>query len=198
VAKKAPVALPIAPLSDLMRWWAEQNVNGVIIGGLAVALLGRPRITRDIDALILLPEQRWSDFTDSGSKFGFLPRYADTMAMAREGRILLFHHASSAIEVDISLGCLPFEEEILARHNVVKIGKVSVPLPTPEDLVIMKAVAHREQDLLDIEGLLAAHPHLEKRRVRRWVKAFANALEAPELYEDLQRLLKVRPRGRKH
>ena len=43
------MVLPIAPLPDLMRWWQAGHVRGVVIGGLAVALLGRPRVTRDID-----------------------------------------------------------------------------------------------------------------------------------------------------
>jgi hypothetical protein len=96
--------------------------------------------------------------------------------------------------VDVALGCLPFEEEAVARGRAVQVAGVSIPLPTPEDLIIMKAVAHRDRDLLDIEGLLAAHPDLDLRRVRRWVRAFAEALETPELYDDLQQRLKARPR----
>jgi hypothetical protein len=50
--------------------------------------------------------------------------------------------------------------------------------------------------ILDIEGLLIAHPDLDVRRVRRWVRAFADALEAPELFDDLQERLALR-RARK-
>ena len=57
----------------------------------------------------------------------------------------------------------------------------------------MKAVAHRDRDLLDIEGLLAAHTDLDLRRVRRWVRTFADALETPQLYDDLQQRLRRRP-----
>ncbi len=49
----------------------------------------------------------------------------------------------------------------------------------------MKAVAHRERDLLDIEGLVAAHPDLDTERIRRWVRAFSDTLESPEIYSDL-------------
>ena len=54
---------------------------------------------------------------------------------------------------------------------------------------IMKAVAHRDRDLDDIDGLLAAHLDLDLRRGRRWVQAFADALETPGLYDDLQKRL---------
>jgi hypothetical protein len=82
------------------------------------------------------------------------------------------------------------ELPIAPRATVVQIAGTTVPLPSPEDLVIMKAVAHRERDLHDIDGLLATHPDLDARRVRRWVRSFADALENPELYDDLdERLL---------
>jgi hypothetical protein len=53
----------------------------------------------------------------------------------------------------------------------------------------MKAVASREQDLLDVDALLAAHPKLDRERIRRWVRVFADALDSPELYEQLQQRL---------
>jgi hypothetical protein len=106
---------------------------------------------------------------------------------------LLVRHQPTGIDVDIALGCLPFEEEAVARAKAVQVAGVSVPLPTPEDLVIMKAVAHRERDVMDIDGLLAAHPDLDVDRVLHWVRAFADALEAPELYNDLQQQLGRRP-----
>jgi hypothetical protein len=168
-------------------------VPGLVIGGLAVALLGRPRVTRDVDALVLLAEERWPAFLEAGSALGFVPRQPDTLAFAREARVLLVRHQATGIDVDVALGCLPFEKEAVARARVVQVAGVSVPLPTPEDLVIMKAVAHRSRDLLDIDGLLAAHPDLDLRRVRRWVRAFAEALETPEIYDDLQQRLRRRP-----
>jgi hypothetical protein len=62
-------------------------------------------------------------------------------------------------------------------------------LATPEDLIVMKAVAHRARDLGDIEGLLTAHPRLDRVRVRRLVRKFAAVLEAPEVLEDLESAL---------
>ena len=196
MGKKAKVVLPVAPLPDLVEWWQSEHVPGLVIGGLAVALLGRPRVTRDVDALVLLAEERWPAFVDAGSAFGFVPRQPDTLAFAREARVLLLRHQPTGIDVDVVLGCLPFEEEAVARATTVEVAGVSVPLPTPEDLIIMKAVAHRERDLLDIEGLLAAHLELDLDRVRRWVRAFADALETPELYDDLEQRLRRSSHGK--
>lgn len=58
-------------------------------------------------------------------------------------------------------------------------------LPTPEDLIIQKAVAHRPKDLLDIQAIIERHPELDRERIRYWVCEFAKLLEMPELWEDI-------------
>ncbi len=186
MAKKAKVVLPVAPLPDLMAWWRAEQIQGIIIGALATSLLSRPRVTRDVDALVLLPEDRWQPFLAAGKRFGFVPRIADALEFAQESRVLLLRHESTGIDVDIALGRLPFEEEAVARAVHTNVAGETIPLPTPEDLVIMKAVAHREQDLLDVDALIAAYPSLDRRRVLKWVRIFADALETEELYDDLE------------
>jgi hypothetical protein len=63
----------------------------------------------------------------------------------------------------------------------------------------MKAVAHRPQDMADIDALLEANPKVNFRRIRRWVKEFSSALGAPDILSDLESLLRrsrTRKRGR--
>lgn len=100
------------------------------------------------------------------------------------------HHKPSGIDVDISLAGLLFEEESIAQVRWTKVGKLSLPLPTPENLIIMKAIAHRPQDMADITALVDANPKVNLRRIRRWVKEFATALDAPDILNDLETLLR--------
>jgi hypothetical protein len=70
------------------------------------------------------------------------------------------------------------------------IGTLTLPLPTPENLLIMKAIAHRPQDMADVQAILAAHPKIDLRRVRRWVKEFSKALDATDIIDDLEKLIR--------
>jgi len=69
------------------------------------------------------------------------------------------------------------------------VSGVLVPLPRPEVLIILKAVAHRPQDLSYIEAIRAAQLRLNLSRVRRWVWEFSEALSMPEILRNLETLL---------
>ncbi|MBM4274340.1 MAG: hypothetical protein FJ134_07770 [Deltaproteobacteria bacterium] len=187
----------LAVLRDLVAWLRAGKVPGVVIGGLAASLLGRPRLTRDVDLLVLVDQGHWTEFLAAGAGYGFLPRRDDALAFAKETQVLLLRHQESGIDVDIVFGSLSFEKEAVARATWVELAGVRAPLPLPEDLIVMKAVAHRPQDLADIEAMLAAHPKLNLRRVRRWVREFSAALEMPEILIDLEGLLSQRRKWRR-
>lgn len=187
--KKGPLSPLLEALRDLVTWLQSKHTPGVIIGGVAASLLGRPRMTRDIDALVMLEEEYWDNFLRNGANFGFIPRLNDCLTFARKSRALLVRHKPSGIDVDITFGTLPFEKEAISRAVWFDIKKICLPLPAPEDLIIMKAIAHRPRDLADIESILDAHPKLNLRRVRQWVKEFSVAIEMPDILNDLENIL---------
>ncbi|TMB72302.1 MAG: hypothetical protein E6J54_10530 [Deltaproteobacteria bacterium] len=190
MARKPPVLPPEITLGALIAWLQSENVSGLIIGGVAASLLGRPRFTRDVDVLILLDDDRWEKFLEAGDRFGFVPRIDNAVAFARRSRVFLVHHKESGIDVDIALAGLPFEAESIEQAKWRKVGNLTLPLPTPENLIIMKAIAHRPQDMADIKSLVDANPKLDLRRVRRWVKEFSTALDMPDILFDLEKLLR--------
>ncbi|MCK4244116.1 MAG: nucleotidyltransferase [Candidatus Omnitrophica bacterium] len=187
--KKLSLEPLYSALKDLVGWLQEGNSSGIIIGGVAVSLLSQPRTTRDIDALAFLDEAEWPAFLESGKKFGFQPRQKDALKFAQQNQVLLVRHQPTLTDVDVSFGALPFEREVLKRAKKIKISNFTISLPTPEDLIIMKAVAHRPIDLEDIRSILEVNPNLDFKRIKRWVKEFAEVLEMPEIWTDLKKLL---------
>ena len=99
----------LAVLVDLIAWLKASEVAGVVIGGLAASLLGRPRMTRDVDVLVVVDEGRWAGFLATGAQYGFVPRQSDILAFARQSRVLLVHHEPSGLDADVVFGSLPFE-----------------------------------------------------------------------------------------
>lgn len=173
------------PLAALQRLIDRLDGQGLIIGGIAASLLGRPRLTADLDAMVVVPVQDLSRLLSHAQQEGLAPRIQDAEEFARRNRVLLLVHQETGIPVDISLGALPFEIEAVERSQVYQVGTLKLRLPTPEDLIVFKAVAHRPQDLLDIRAIIDNYPNLDQDRIQFWVQSFAGVLDIPELWEDI-------------
>ncbi len=178
-----------AVIEALQRLLGKVNEQGVIIGGIAVGFLGQPRFTADIDAVFLLSTQDIPQFLDLAQEEDIFPRISDAADFARKNRVLLLQHRPTEIDVDISLGILPFEEERVKRASTRSFAGLAIRLPTPEDLIIMKAVARRPKDLDDIRTIGMKYPALDKSRVEKWVKSFGEALDVPNLWDQIEPLL---------
>jgi predicted nucleotidyltransferase len=81
----------------------------------------------------------------------------------------------------------------------VRVGRLSVPVASAEDLIVLKAVAHRHIDQADIAKLLDLCEDLDFAYIRKHVDALSQALEMPEIFEDLDQSLREyeKPPGRK-
>ena len=79
-----PGQVPPAPLlralGAVAKWLEATATLGAIIGGVATSILGRPRLTEDVDVLVLLEPDEWPAFLAAGWRFGFVPRTDDVMA----------------------------------------------------------------------------------------------------------------------
>lgn len=139
--------------------------------------------------MLLLSIEDIPELVELAAQVGLTPRLPDVVEFAQRSRVVLLEHQATGINVDISLGLLPFEIEAVERSQTLQIGTIKVRLPTPEDLIILKAVAHRPKDLLDIAAIVAANPNLDKHRVAFWVSQFADLLETPELWLEVKKLL---------
>ncbi len=179
-----------ATIEAIQRLLAKFDNRGVIIGGIAVGFLGRPRLTEDVDAMFLLSTHDIPKFLEAAKTENIQPRIPNAEEFARKTRVLLLQHSPTEINIDISLGVLPFEEEMVDRGIVQSTGTLSIRLPTPEDLIIMKVIAHRPKDLEDIRTIVDKNPKLDVARIKQWVKQFAEVLEMPSLWEDIAEMFK--------
>lgn len=178
------------PLENVQLFLESIQFKGMFIGGIASSFLGRPRFTNDIDVVVIASTQDVNSIIKSAEIHNLLPRIDDPAAFARKSRMLLLRDKTSQIDIDISLGLLPFEVEAVERRQTIQFGGISLFIPTPEDMIIMKAVAHRPMDMDDIKGIIANYDQLDKKRIFFWIREFTEALENPEIETDLRLLFR--------
>ena len=83
-----PLFAPIQALQSLLSQFNDQEV---IIGGVAVSLLGTPRYTVDLDAVFLLSFEDIPRLLAEAAKHGIKPRVHHPITFARKSRVLTYH-----------------------------------------------------------------------------------------------------------
>ena len=147
-------------------------------------------MTHDVDVLVMLGKTTLRSLLEKAKRHGIVPRISDAESFAAQHHVLLLLHEQSAIPIEVALGSLSFEKETIARSQEIHIEGLRFRAPLPEDLIVMKAVAHRPQDMEDIRAIVAVNPNLDRERVIHWIREFSEALEAPDLVAEVEHLLK--------
>ncbi|MFI5384888.1 MAG: nucleotidyl transferase AbiEii/AbiGii toxin family protein [Fimbriimonadales bacterium] len=161
-----------------------------VIGGLAVIIRGYDRFTRDIDAVVWDADERLEHLIQHLSKHGLTLRESDGLSFARRYRVILLQ-TPREYQVDVSMGLVPFEREVIDRSSLEKLGEsVQIPVANAEDLIIMKLIASRDRDIDDVRRLLELYPDVEHGRIRRIVSEYAEVLDQPEIVSQMSQLLK--------
>lgn len=167
-------------LGSLARALDALSIPYMVIGGHANAVWGAPRSTVDIDVTLWLDESRISDLIEALAPC-FFPRVADPAAFVRDTRVLPVA-TKSGLGADLIFGMLPFEDEAIRRARPIAIGGYEVRFCTPEDLILLKIVSDREQDLADIRGVVRLQGErldLEYLEIR--IEELADLLERPQI-----------------
>src|SRR3970282_423587 len=121
-------------LPAVFAWTKAAKIPSVVVGGVAASLLGRPRLTRDIDTLVSIPEVDWQDAVLQARDHDLLPRIDAPIEFAQRSRVRLRRHSPTAIDVDVMLAVLPFEFAAIDNGRMTRLGGLEVNLPRVEDL----------------------------------------------------------------
>jgi hypothetical protein len=138
----------------------------LVVGGLATVLHGFARLTADVDLLIDLRAEEAHRTLAALVGVGLRPRApVDALAFADEAlrsswirdkgmRVFsLWDPLQPMREVDLFVECPLDFDAAYARGEVVQLTQTTVRIAAIEDLVALKRLAGRPQDLMDIEAL---------------------------------------------
>lgn len=173
---------------EVGAYMMRRNWQFCIIGGLAVARWGEPRTTLDADMTLLTG---WGDEEPYVSALlgHFESRIPDAHDFALNRRVLLIR-ASNGKDVDIALGALPFEAEMVRRAVLLEFAPgIVLPCCTAEDLFVMKAFADRPRDWIDAGSVLVRQPDFDKEYALGHLSELCELKEAPEILARARKLL---------
>ncbi|HEV7427077.1 MAG TPA: DUF6036 family nucleotidyltransferase [Thermoanaerobaculia bacterium] len=154
------------PFERVFRLLNEHDIRYVIVGGIAVILHGSPRLTADLDIIIDLEPARARTAIDVLQRAGFVAEVpVDIRLFADESvrrswiadkhmKALSLHDGEMPPTVLDILAESPIVfEDLYGRAKVVSVDEITLRIAAIPDLIALKRLSGRPEDLRDIEEL---------------------------------------------
>lgn len=139
-------------LRELATILGRRKTKYAVVGGIASGIRGRPRNTEDIDLVIDVPQLQLPPLLNELADAGFALDLHAAIRDWTQGGMLQIQYGD--VPVDWLKPVLPCFAHLLDRARPEDWLGMHVYVATAEDLIVMKLLAQRTQDIFDIENLL--------------------------------------------
>ncbi len=150
----------------IFKKFNNEHIRYLVVGGLAMNLLGVPRVTYDIDILIDMEDENIKALMGLMKEWGFKPKLPvsvkdfasrekrDEWITTKNMKAFNLVNAKWALsEIDIVIDAPVDYSEARKRAKKITVHGVSIPVISIDDLIKMKRTAGRELDKADIQYL---------------------------------------------
>jgi len=177
-------------LAALKKVLGPRRIRWYVFGAQAALVYGSARMTLDVDVTISLKQERVRPLVAALLKGGFGSRTDDLEAFFTRSRVVPLFHERTRMPLDLVVARDSLELTFLERARLIDIGGVTVPVISPEDLVVAKLFAGRPRDLEDVRSVLGATGEsMDLRYVRALLGQLDEAEDRADLLPALERLL---------
>ena len=150
----------------------NEKIQYMLLGGIAVGMWAQPRATLDIDLLISVPEEDLDSFKSKIKSKGFVV-FNKPLIKLKKVKIFRFfvkgHSEDDMLMVDAILADDEYKRNALSRCEKISLKEIPIKVSGPEDLVLFKLLAGRDQDIVDIENIVELHEKaLDKEYLISW------------------------------
>jgi hypothetical protein len=164
------------------------GVRYLVVGGLAVIVVGEPRTTADADVIAFLDAQGAESLIAKAGAAGFECRPDVEHRRLLETGTLRFRRGR--FQLDVILASLPFEAVAFKRSSTQRLFGRTLQFPSPEDLLVFKVLAGRPKDLLDAAGIARRHAgKLDRKYLETTLRPICDLAEDTTAWRRLQDLL---------
>lgn len=160
---------------EVIALLARQGIPYVVMGGFAVRLYALPRPTFDIDFTIALQRNDLPAFYRAAEQLGLTMPAAQAAGWVDEVRgmslvKLQWFVDQRAIDIDLFLAETPFQKELMHRRVWRGAEGMEGWFVTAEDLILLKLLAGRPKDLVDVGDILFVQGQLDEGYLRHWAR----------------------------
>lgn len=175
-------------IQALQRRLNDAGIPSIVIGGVAVAVWGEPRVTRDVDLKILLGRGEADRLLTV-----LAPDYSSLLPDPRQTlrqQAMVFVQDTAGVRLDLLLADTPYDALAIQRGRDVQVQpNVTIRVCSPEDLLIYKLISTRLRDHEDAQGIVRRQgSKLDDDYVLGWLRQFEQALDDSTLVAEYKKL----------
>jgi hypothetical protein len=190
VSSERTVAELLAALAAVM---AERGLRWYLFGAQAAIIWGSPRLSADADVTAELQLEQVEPFLEAMRRHGFDPVISDADFVERT-RVLPFVHLRTRMPVDVVLAGPGLEQEFLQRAISVDVDGTSIPVISPEDLIVTKVLAGRAKDIEDVRSVThERRASLDLDRIRTILGLLEEVLGRGDLLPEFEKSWRAEP-----
>ncbi len=149
-----------ASLTQLLE---KTGLSYAVIGAYAVNVWLEPRFTADIDIVIQAEQEHLVALKDALAEKGFTQAEEMPVNSPSGPDFIRFSSDQDVLSLEVQISKMDYQEEVIRRSRSVDGLKIA----TPEDLIVMKLIADRPKDHIDLQGLIQL-PDIDWPYIEKW------------------------------
>jgi hypothetical protein len=157
---RIPAEWPALDAREILRRLTAAGVDFVVIGGIAIVLLGYPRITRDLDIVFAYDDENLEALArvliELRARLRGVEADVDFRPDKRTLRgveLLTLETSAGWFDIHRLPAGVPSYTRMRADAERLSLGDFSVLVASPDAMIAMKEAAGRPQDRIDIAAL---------------------------------------------
>ena len=157
MTKKSPISEEDLrqAVTEATAVFVRHGVQYALVGGMAISHRSQPRFTKDVDFLLTIPQLTLplllKDLQTRGFEFDLMATIRD---WTQHHMVVLSYHG---IRIDWLKPVLPAYQHVLDKAQEETWLDRTIRVASAEGLILLKLLAYRLQDQIDIENIVAAH-----------------------------------------
>lgn len=165
----------ITALWEIVDSLNANHVPYAVMGGLAVRAHAIPRPTNDVDLTIVCPHESFRALLKTWESAcihvpeiyltGWLDRVAGMSLVKLKTKVSPEHF----VDLDIFLCETEFQRSLMSRRVEASMDDArTLWVVSPEDLILLKLLANRPRDLIDVADVLFVQGELDRAYMTHW------------------------------
>ncbi len=159
----------IPTTNEFLKILNQLGIEHAVIGGVATGVWSEERLTKDIDFTIAMNESQWTSLQEALKNCSETEVFQTSFDPGEKVPFLIRIRYKGVI-IDLLTSLTPYQDLLIKRRITTEVWGYTIDVASAEDIILLKLLAHRGQDMVDIQKIVQHIKNLDLAYIEKWVK----------------------------